>query len=194
MHAQELDYLHDDAATEANEPLAMVVIYEDFATRTKAFEIYERLVNFNDKDVRFDATWWKSDHLRHPDVFFEAVAAARRADLLIVSIHAEAELPIPVKEWISCWVNRRQKLDGALAVLVSQRPNGAPLYCRAESFLKAVANEAGMDFFSNTFVVSYGEQSHSIEEFLQTRELVTAPVLDEMLMTSAAVSHWGINE
>jgi hypothetical protein len=76
----------------------------------------------------------------------DAVQAAAKADVLVVSIRDAGELPVDLYVWIDAWMPRRTRRPGAMVALIGVPPQPDPQSGRAHKYLEAVSRRVGLDF------------------------------------------------
>ena len=84
-----------DSLVEKGDLFSAVVLYEDVATRQRAMQICDRLVQKFWADVEFDFSWWRFDFLHDSALAGDAVRLAARSELSLLAAHAGRELPPP---------------------------------------------------------------------------------------------------
>jgi hypothetical protein len=125
--------------------LNVVTLYQDPLTRYWATELWDRVGQL----IRCGDTChksWKISDLPPAFVFADAVQAAAEADVLVISVRDEGELPLFLHTWIDAWIPRRAGRAGALVALIgvpAQQDTQSDLACQ---YLEAVARRAGLDF------------------------------------------------
>src|SRR5216117_1749369 len=107
-----------DSLVEKGDLFSAVVLYEDVATRQRAMQICDRLVQKFWADVEFDFSWWRFDFLRDREIFRAAADAAAHSDLILISAHAGRQLPALVQDWIETWLGKRERGKGVLAAMI----------------------------------------------------------------------------
>src|SRR6185369_6709725 len=126
------------------ETFAIVVVYEDTATRDRAIRICDHFETELGSEVGFNFSWWKFDYLGYPFLAAEATAAAAQSDMVIVSAHAGGELPSTVEAWIENWTAKRSGKPGALVALVGLVEDPMIGLTPRHNYLKNVAQRVGM--------------------------------------------------
>lgn len=143
-------------------------------------------------DLDFEFGWWAFDRLGDSQELHTAAEHAAEADLILLSVHAGNELPRPVQEWIEAGLARRRKRGGAVALLVgpAQRSGGAgwPI----DSYLRYLAERAGMDFWVSTPCETSEPMPDSLDTFIERAGEVTA-VLEKILGQEPKRLH-GLNQ
>jgi hypothetical protein len=124
--------------------LAVVIIYVDRAAGHRAKYYYENLIcELRGKyDVNLDL--WNFPILAISQTGNLAVQVAAKADVVILSLRGDAELPAEIREWIETW-SRLTDNDPALVVLVDRRQTSET--CATVAYLQEVADKAGIDLF-----------------------------------------------
>jgi hypothetical protein len=121
-----------------------VLIYENFAAGARARCLFERLTRASGKTL--EERMWNFDILGIREARNGAVSAARKADLVAVSVSGRRELPSAVRAWfdMSLWLLEDE--NPALVALFdsSAAPNIGPIY----AYLSSIARRAGIQFFS----------------------------------------------
>jgi hypothetical protein len=133
-------------APNGSEPaLNVVTLYQDPLTRHWAAELWGRVGQLIHCGDICHKSWRLSD-LSQADVFADAVQAAARADVLVISVRDEGELPPFLHKWIEAWMPKRAGLEGALVALLGVPALQGAQSDRAYHCLEAVARSAGLDF------------------------------------------------
>jgi hypothetical protein len=134
------------AASDDNEPaLRVATVYQDPLTRYWAAELWDRVGQLIDKGT-ISRRSWKMSELTETKAFARSVRAAAEADVLVVSVRDEAELPLVMHVWIDAWLPRRAGLAGALVALIGVSAQPDARSGRAYLYLEAVARRAGLDY------------------------------------------------
>jgi hypothetical protein len=179
--------------SDSSDACAVVVTYEDKATRDRAMLLCDQLVQNLWEDIDLEFSWCKFDYLRDPRIATAATAAASRADLIIFSAHASSSLPPEVRNWIEAWTNQRQDREGALVALIeaaSHPINGAT---PTHLYLRDVADRARMDYLSDLPEAVSVEFTRPFDAIMH-RAVTVTPVMERILHQISPYSHWGINE
>jgi hypothetical protein len=121
-----------------------VLIYENFAAGAHARCLFERLTRASDKML--EERMWNFDILGIREARNGAVSAARKADLVAVSVSGQLELPSAVRAWFDMWLWLLEDENPALVALFdsSATPNVGSI-C---AYLSSIARRAGIQFFS----------------------------------------------
>ena len=177
---------------EVEEPLRIVVVYEDTAAHVRARHIHDYLVSHLESELQLEFSWWSFDQLQetsHADTSARATAAA---DLVIFSARPGDEWRPAVNSWVASWTRQRAGRPGAVAVIFSPPATGGPnIPCGRQITLQTVASGAGMDFLpqqaerlpSPTFA-----QGKFIEHVAPL-----APMIQDFSHRPDSSPYWGIN-
>lgn len=133
-----------------NQPFKIVAVGEDFAAVMLAQELSRRLAAGVKPGVEISSDAWKFEALENLQTGKQAAKGAARADMVIIAASGAEEPPAHVKGWIESWLPRKQKSPTALVALLDdegETPFKSSALC---SYLRRIACEWGMDFFSNS--------------------------------------------
>src|SRR5215472_3208286 len=108
----------EDSRVEGEWPrwLNAVVVYEDFATGLRARRTLEGLTQPLKADLGVRLNLWRFDLLREPPLRERVAQEAAEADVVFLSAHGRAELPVAVQQWLEDWFCRKGPEPCALAV------------------------------------------------------------------------------
>jgi len=130
--------------------LKAVLIYENFAAGVRARWFCEKFVHL--LDVRLEETDWSFDALGIREIREAAAGAARKADVVMLSVSGRKKLPGTIKTWLDMWLWRLDSEDPAFVALFDA---SAPRYLGSiRAYLSSVAREAGIDFFPHQVAAS----------------------------------------
>ncbi len=87
--------------------IKVAIIYEDFATGTRAKHFAERLASRIEPSSPLSQTLWRSDLLESWPIANAATRATADCDYMIVSLRSDTALPVATRDWIEA------QLDGA---------------------------------------------------------------------------------
>jgi hypothetical protein len=145
--------------------LNVLVVYDNLVSGIKAKDLCDRLAQHFKTSCPLRLSFWSLFALRLPTLAGAAAEEAAQTDLLIVAVDGDAALSPPVKSWISRSTRGLRSHAGALVAqfhgIVRMNQETAPAY----ECLKHIADDAGVDFFSE--VVEADEERHSIESIHQ---------------------------
>jgi hypothetical protein len=86
-----------------------------------------------------------------PELRKLAIESAAQADLVILSLHGKAGLPVDIREWIETWSKLIIGKDLALITLVDKSTMRDGTNASALVYLKRLAKRTKVDFFGYTF-------------------------------------------
>jgi hypothetical protein len=125
--------------------LKLCVLYHDEHLRQWAQDVHtlaRKLVGRN----ALKTTWWNVQTLSEPAVLAGAVSTAMHADVIVLAIRAEAELPLAFYYWADAWLPHRYAEPGALlALLAVSEPPRAKVE-RTREYFRTLAHRGGLDF------------------------------------------------
>ena len=94
-----------------------------------------------------------------------SASAARKADLVVVSVSGHTELPGTIRVWLEMWLMLLRKRRPALVGLSSSRQKSALV----SACLSSISERGGIDFFPHELRASAGLEPSSI--FSGTKEV-----------------------
>ena len=133
---------------ETGKDFSVLLICEDLAATERAVDVLHLVdKNLKEEEGRLFYQWWNSDFLLVVELqdFFRAEAAA--ADMIIVALHEQRDLPVllaTLKDWLP---GLRMHRPGTLVALADAVANSADASEMMLSQLKEAAALAHMDFF-----------------------------------------------
>ena len=182
-----------DSLMEKGDLFSAVVLYEDLATRHRAMQICDRLVQRFWADVEFDFNWWRFDFLHDSALAGDAVRLAARSELILLAAHAGRELPTAVKDWIESWLPIREPGFGVLVAMIGTEEDRLRGLSPIHVYLREAAQRANMDYLPQVIDAPLGTHDTSIETITKRAEKVTS-LLDGILHRPPTPVRWGINE
>ena len=168
----------------------LAVIYEDQPTHEWARAACKLVNDLAGMDYLCSRSWSVAQ-LNDPVVFPKAARTAALADVIILALHAGAELPFPLHDWFDAWLPQRNLPVGALVSLMNVGESKAVLP-GVRGYLEAVACKGRLDLLIE-------EQKLSSVLFIGAaieERLKVAPDAFPTWMSEASDrwNHWGINE
>ena len=148
INGSEQPVLPNGPATSPSESeyvLNIVGIFQDHVTREWATQSFRRATELAGEE-RIQNNWFSAGSLSDPAILVEAVQATLEADVIVVSIYADDELPLDLYVWFDAWLPRRGARAGALAAVVGVATPMQPQSLRTFDYLEAVARRARLDF------------------------------------------------
>src|SRR5207302_11130541 len=97
----------------------VVVAYEDFFTGEQAKATIDRLLQQFEWRHNIALTLWHFDVLKEPALNEIAIRDAAQADMVVVAVDANSELPAEVTNWLEQWTPWKTKGEGVLVALLN---------------------------------------------------------------------------
>jgi hypothetical protein len=129
----------------------VVVIYEDGSAGRRAKHFYDKLVHELEDECAFSLQLWSFQVLAIPELRESAIESAAQADVVILSLHGKAGLPVDIREWIETWSKLIIGKGSALIALVDKSTTRGGTNASALNYLKGIAKRTEVDFFGHTF-------------------------------------------
>jgi hypothetical protein len=120
-------------------------VYQDCVTQDWATQTCD-LATQMARVARVQEIWFNLNSLGDPEILAEAVEAALKADVIVVSVYAAGELPPELCAWFAGWLPRRPARGGALTALVGVAEPPDAHAARTFEHLQAVARKGELDF------------------------------------------------
>jgi hypothetical protein len=133
----------DQKPTGHNSVFKTVLIYENFTTGMRARRFFKALARASDKTV--EEQMWNFEVLGIREARNAAASAARKADVVAVSISGQLELPGTVQAWFDMWLWLLEDENPALIALFDS--SATPNIVSIRAYLSCVARRAGIEFF-----------------------------------------------
>jgi hypothetical protein len=174
-------------------PFDLVVAYEDTTTRDRAMRLYDHLAQQLLDDYDFQVCWWKLDHLENPKLCEQAADAAAGANMVILSLRDDRDLPGAFHRWIDVWVSRKDNRKSALVLLLGAKGHATDDARQLQTRLQQLARQAKMDFFAHAYELPEPDLASAADSLARRARTVT-PLLEEILQQPTYFPRWGINE
>jgi hypothetical protein len=130
--------------------LKAVLIYENFAAGVRARWFCEKFVRL--LNVRLEETNWSFEALEIRKMREAAASAARKSDVVMLSMSGRKKLPGTIKTWLDMWLWLLDNEDPAFVGLFAA---SAPRHiCSIRAYLDSAARDAGIDFFPHEIAAS----------------------------------------
>jgi len=97
----------------------VTIIYEDFASGTRAKHFATRLAGQLGRGCELSATIWRTELLECPPLATQAAFAAADCDYLIVSLRGDRALPVATRQWIEGQLDGAAAREAALIALIN---------------------------------------------------------------------------
>jgi len=150
-----------------------LIIYEDFASATKAKAALQHAAQHADLGIQWDINPYRADLLKFPPTADAVLAEARDSQLVVLAGRSGQSLPVWLQLWLESWAKSRRIEDAALAVIYAG--NADPLPPSAAPGLSTFANRHGLDFiFGDNLAIapsSMADRSALVEGQLHEPEL-----------------------
>ena len=126
-------------------PFNVMIIYEDCGTGKLAKIGLDYVIEELGNDLEFRHTMWRFDILQDPKLNLLATPALAEADLLIISLRGEGQLPAKIRALIAERLAQTVNRECALVALFE----GAATATRSSLYacLANLARQHGLDFF-----------------------------------------------
>lgn len=141
MHILNRDTTNQPAAEAA---INLAVIYEDGSTREWARAACKLVNELAGVDCMRSRAW-SVTQLNDPAVFPKAARTAALADVIILALHAAAELPALLCAWFEVWLPLRDRPVGALVSLMDVNGKSKIVPFDVRNYLGAVAQRGRLD-------------------------------------------------
>jgi|SRR6516164_8381004 hypothetical protein len=122
-----------------------VLVYEDVAAAVRARRFCERLVRVLGSTL--EEQIWNFDVLGIREVGNLAASAARKADIVIVSLSGRTELPHTIRGWLNMWLWLLEEENPTLVTLFESSARQKTAHIRA--YLGSIAQRGQIAFFQN---------------------------------------------
>jgi hypothetical protein len=120
-----------------------VLIYEDVAAGVRARWFCQKLVST--LDSRLEEQMWNFDVLGIREIRNLAASTARKADVVIVSVSGNTELPDTIRDWLDMWLWILEEERPALIALFNS--SASQEIASVSAYLQQLAKRNGIDFF-----------------------------------------------
>ena len=163
---------------EGKQNWSVVIVYENNAARDHATSFCNQLVERFWTQCEFDLSWWSFEKLKQLESAADAARKAADADLIILSVRPEGDLPLETEAWIEHWLSQRSDREGALVGLLG--PCASAELADKHVFLRRIARRARLDYLTQLPETIGYPMPDSIDSYTDRAQRVTG-VLDEIL-------------
>jgi len=182
----------DDTRAQAD----VMLVYEDMGTGFRAFQCFQYLDQMLDRGrINTDLHWtlWKLGLFNTPEFYNQAVLAAVRAEVIVMSLHGDRSLESAIESWLTAWVNQRGDKECALGVLFDDDKREMDSVRDTLLRLQQATRQSVVELFSG-FMSSGVVEEDSRRK--QSPQSMTPPFFASynVLEESNSCRHWGINE
>ena len=171
----------------------VVIVYEDYATGLRAKRLHDNLCRQLEPECEVNQSMWKFDVLSSPRLGAVAAEEATEADLILVSMHGDGELPREVKDWLETWAAEKTGQNSALVALFDEVEEDESQVDTIQRYLRQIARRGGMSFFADPAASPEWEAGFTPER-TELDGADMAPVWVDAISYEPASRHWGINE
>jgi len=137
--------VQETPSLEGVNPCHFLVIYEDALAYNIALEVCGRLMVRFETELTFTFSFWKLKDLEDPASAHWAAEAVARADIILFSLPGR-DLTPEISQWLDACVQARTKVEGALALIVTEPPDAGLAVGALLSRLQFAAHRLRMDF------------------------------------------------
>jgi hypothetical protein len=140
-------------------PFNVVIMYEDFGTGKRAKKGLDYVAEELGNDLEFRHSMWRLDVLQEPKLNFLAAPALAEADLVILSLRGDGQLPAKIRVLIDERLAQTEIHDCALVALFESATSATRSSVYA--CLANLARQHRLDFFEQALsgAVYRGEPS-----------------------------------
>ena len=132
-----------DLAPTLDSSVKVVIAYDNLDIAKRAEAVYDRLARRLGQAFEFQQRLWRFDVLEEDSLRDQAVRDAAEADIVIVAMKEDADMPEAVRHWLESLLSRSTGATALVALL--DRPDAA-----VQPYLEDVARRGGMDFFAHS--------------------------------------------
>lgn len=152
--------------TQSKETWSVSVLYEDTDTRERAMGMCDHLMRQFWSDIEFDFNWWRFSFLEDAVLARQASRHAVDADVLVIAMRRDSALSPAILDWLERTLAQRGVREGAfIALLGGDGRNLQPVARKNDAALRALAERAGMDYFTEAPSVLPGGLPASLDSY-----------------------------
>lgn len=168
-----LDFEGDTSVTSVK----VLLVFDSVLAGKQAKELCDQLGKRLGPEFELHVGLWSTTVLKDSDLAQAAVTEATSAALIIIAVNGDQPLAAPVRSCLHKCASRLHAHGGALVIqlhgILKMDEEVASAYC----FLKHLAEQTGVGFFSKVVTLPVGEADYSIESIHQRAEM-PIPVLE----------------
>lgn len=176
--------VQESLSLEGVNPCHFLVMYEDTFAHDIALEVCGRLMARFETELTFTFSFWKFKDLEDPVSAHWAAEAVARADIILFSLPGR-DLTPEFSQWLDACVQARTKVEGALALIVTEPPDAGLAFGALMSRLQFAARRLRMDFLPLLPPLP--------DMRIEAAEAPLPAGLDEF-REEVGSNHWGLNE
>jgi hypothetical protein len=125
----------------------VIIVYEDFDSGKHAKRAYDILAKNLGKNCTCSNQMWKFDVLSAPKLREIAANDAAAADIALISVRGNCDLPAEVKSWLSLWLAAPGRTI-AIVALHDRSELNKESWLAICATLSEAASQAGVKFFA----------------------------------------------
>jgi hypothetical protein len=122
---------------------------EDQAALVQARKVQRQLEALCGDEIIITPKFWNFALMRHEALREFAVQEAARADMIVISLRPDSEIPDHVKSWMDSLPVRPEAGRAALIALIGRGQERAVTLHPHVPYLRQIAERRGLDFFCN---------------------------------------------
>jgi hypothetical protein len=157
VNAEALAKKPDDGGRTDKDVFKAVLIYRDFTAGLRARQFCETLTRT--LDIRLEEQMWNFDVLGIREIRNQAASAARKADIVVLSLSDHTELPGTIRAWLDMWLWLLDKKKPAFVGLFY--PSATQKTASIRAYLCSIARQGGIAFFPHEMSASVRQKSVS---------------------------------
>ena len=140
---------NSEAQTRRKAPVRLraLLVYEDKPACLRARLALERMLSRLEMRDGCEVTLWRLDLLEHSWSREEAAKAAASADVVLISMSGDQELPDATEPWLNLWSELRGNSAQALGLLFDSERLQAPEVVETALYFYRFALDCGIDSF-----------------------------------------------
>ena len=131
------------------EALTIIVLYDNTSGRELAFHVCNRLTEHFGLEISLSFSWWRTDFLKDPALAAKALEDARAAEIVIVALDFEREIPPPLRNWFERWLTPQPDRERLLVDLTRSNPELPLTANQLHHFLHHIAHRAKADYLAS---------------------------------------------
>lgn len=159
----------------------VLVLYENTLTREQAAKLWEEFGARNGGDAGPEIQWFCFEDLISPDAASAVADFGAGAEVIVLALTADGDLPEHLKSWGEKWLGKRGEREGTLVGLVSGRSgNPCEIASFKEVYLRHLAHRAGMVFLDHLPAMARLTIPDSLDSF-SARAFQSSALLDEII-------------
>ncbi|MGA3267424.1 MAG: hypothetical protein ABSE16_11440 [Verrucomicrobiota bacterium] len=173
----------------------VMLVYEDMGTGFRAFRCFQYLDEMLDsRRINTDLHWtlWKLGLFSTQEFYDQAVLAAVRAEVIVMSLHGDRGLGSAIESWLTAWVNQRGDKECALGVLFDDDKREMDSVRDTLLRLQQATRQGAVELFSGFMPSRVVEDARAKQSppGITPSSLAPHNVLEDI----DPYCHWGLNE